>query len=51
MNDAFLARYGGQDVHRLRGLDRTLTVREKVLFSLALKQLLDKEFTPAGQGQ
>lgn len=37
MDDAFLARYGHQDIHRLRGLDRPLTRFEKHMFAWCLE--------------
>lgn len=46
MLDAYLCRYGGQDIHRLRALDRPLTRREKVILRACLDELLDGEVQP-----
>jgi hypothetical protein len=46
MLDAYLVRYGGQDIHRLRGLDRPLTQREKLILRACLDVLLDAEVQP-----
>lgn len=47
MNDAFLARYGHQDIHRLRGIDRPLTQFEKAIFAWCLERHIHDEVRPA----
>jgi len=45
VQDSFLARYGCQDIHKIRGLTRSLTVREKLLFEACIAKHMAKEFT------
>jgi len=46
MLDSFLARYGNQDIHKLRGVDRPLTHDEKIIFAECLGQWLEREVEP-----
>ena len=48
VHDAYLCRYGNQDIFRLRGLSRGLTVREKLLFRAAIAAEMAREFTLPG---
>jgi hypothetical protein len=49
MMDAFLARYGTQDIHRLRGVEE-LTPGEKEVFRQCLLELLRAEVEPLPGG-
>lgn len=42
MVDAFLCRYGNQDIHQLRGVDR-LTEDEKIILSSCIAQHIENE--------
>jgi hypothetical protein len=42
--DAFLSRYGHQDIFKLRGISRPFTVLEKTLYLRALSFHLEKEW-------
>jgi hypothetical protein len=46
MQTAFICRYGAQDVHKIRGLDRPLYPLERHLFALALEEHVRAEFSP-----
>jgi len=43
--DAFIARYGHQDIHRLRGVE-SLSADEKLIFSAHLGHWLEAEVQP-----
>lgn len=45
MLDAACARYGNQDIHKLRGKER-LTYGEKLVFNACVLQLMEAEFSP-----
>ena len=45
MMDSFLARYGSQDIHRLRGIQE-LTRAEKLIFRECLLELIRGEVQP-----
>jgi hypothetical protein len=49
MMDAFLARYGNQDIHRLRGV-KELSWNEKRIFASCLEELMEREFSADGDG-
>lgn len=49
-DDAFLARYGHQDIHKLRGIDRQLTKLEKAIFAHCLIEHIENEVQPLDQG-
>jgi len=44
--DANLARNGGQDIHKLRGLNRRLRHQEKFVFNTIVLDLMDHEVKP-----
>ena len=44
MRDAFIARYGHQDIRYLRDSDAPLSDLDKQLFALAIKEHLDAEY-------
>ena len=44
MRDAFIARYGHQDIRYLRGSTEPLSDLDKYLFAFALKEHLDAEY-------
>lgn len=46
MQVAFICRYGNQDVHKIRGIDRPLFPLERHLFALALEEHVRAEFSP-----
>jgi hypothetical protein len=45
MMDAFLARYGNQDIHRLRGVEE-LSQSDKLIFRECLSELIKAEVQP-----
>jgi len=45
MLDAACARYGNQDIHKLRGVKK-LSYTEKLIFNECVKELMDAEFNP-----
>jgi hypothetical protein len=49
MLDAFLARYGNQDIHRLRGVEE-LTPVEKRVFAACLAEHIKNEVGPREDG-
>jgi len=46
VRDAYLTRYGSQDIRTIRGLDRELTAVEKTFFQRALAEQLRAEVEP-----
>lgn len=45
MQDTFLARYGMQDIHRLRGVE-VLTNIDRAMFAKCLELHMEAEYTP-----
>jgi hypothetical protein len=45
MRDTFLARYGHQDIHRLRGIEE-LTEKDKRIFAFCLTVHIEHEVRP-----